>query len=82
MVANVADLKQLIRWHLDGRNDNEPPASFKDGEACFAASTCLMFSKAVWRFRVVNSASEFPVALEPINAHHQNCHIKTTVFSA
>ena len=26
MVANLADLKQLIRWHLDGRSDTRLPA--------------------------------------------------------
>ncbi len=77
MVANVADLKQLIRWHLDGRNDNEPPALLQGWRSVFCGQHLLDVLEGRLALRVVNSASEFPVALEPINRRDRlilNCH--------
>ena len=68
MVANVADLKQLIRLHLDGRNDEERgPCSFEDGVTCIFGGQHLPRRprRPPGLARVVNSASEFPIALEP-----------------
>ena len=48
LVANVADLKHLVRWHLDGRAESRRPAllqGWRDGLCGGSCSTC---SKGDW----------------------------------
>jgi ribonuclease D len=66
LVANVADLKNLVRWHLGGRNDSDPPALLQGwrGELCGPLLLNVLEGKLA--LRVVDPESEFPVAIEEL----------------
>jgi ribonuclease D len=72
MVANVADLKQLIRWHLDGQNDEHLPALLQGWRNELCGQHLLDVLEGRLALRVVDSASEFPVALEPVKSPPSN----------
>jgi ribonuclease D len=63
-VANVSDLKHLIRWYLDGRPQHAQPALLEGwrGELCGHLMLEVLDGRRT--FRVVDPASDFPVALE------------------
>jgi ribonuclease D len=66
LVANVADLKHLVRWHLGGRDDSQRPALLQGwrGELCGPLLLDVLEGKLA--LRVVDPESEFPVALEQL----------------
>jgi ribonuclease D len=68
LVANVADLKNLVRWHLGGRDDSDPPALLQGwrGELCGPLLLNVLEGKLA--LRVVDPESEFPVAIEELRA--------------
>ena len=72
MVANIADLKQLIRWHLDGRDRDHLPALLQGWRHELCGQHLLDVLEGRLALRVVNSASEFPVALEPVDSPRSN----------
>jgi ribonuclease D len=65
LVANVSDLRHLIRWYLDGRLAHDRPRLLKGwrGELCGALLLEVLQGRRT--FRVVDPSSEFPVAVEP-----------------
>jgi len=65
MVANVADLKHLVRWHLDGRDDSHRPLLLEGWRHAFCGQFLLDVLEGRLALRVVDPRSEFPVALEP-----------------
>jgi ribonuclease D len=71
LVANVADLKHLVRWHLGGRDDSERPALLVGwrGELCGPLLLDVLEGKLA--LRVVDPESEFPVALEQLPPKHR-----------
>jgi ribonuclease D len=66
LVANVADLKHLIRWHLEGSDDSRRPALFRGWRAELCGRPLLDVLEGRVALRVADAASEFPVALEPV----------------
>jgi ribonuclease D len=66
IVANVADLKGLIRWHLDGRPDDRRPALLQGWRADLFGRTLLDVLDGRVALRVADPGGEFPVALEPV----------------
>ncbi len=64
MVANVADLKQLIRWHLDGRDDSHTPILLQGWRNTLCGRLLLDVLQGRLALRVVDPRSEFPVAIE------------------
>jgi ribonuclease D len=66
LVANVADLKQLVRWHLGGRNDSHPPALLQGWRGELCGSLLLNVLEGKLALRVVDPESEFPVAIEEL----------------
>jgi ribonuclease D len=66
LVANVADLKQLIRWYLDGRADASRPALLHGWRAELCGTLLLDVLEGRVSLRVAQPGSEFPVALEPM----------------
>ena len=68
LVATVSDLKNLVRWHRDGRDRSHPPALLEGwrGELCGPLLLDVLEGKLA--LRVVNPDSEFPVALEKLAA--------------
>jgi len=69
MVANVADLKHLVRWHLDGRDDSDRPLLLQGWRDAFCGRFLLDVLEGRLAMRVVDPQSEFPVALEPTHPH-------------
>jgi len=65
MVANVADLKQLVRWHSEGRDDSRRPLLLHGWRDDFCGQFLLDVLEGRLALRVVDPQSEFPVALEP-----------------
>lgn len=50
LVANVADVKHLVRWHLDGTRKHTGPRCSRDGGRNSLVQCCSMCSRAVWPF--------------------------------
>jgi ribonuclease D len=65
LAANVSDLKNLIRWYTDGRPDHDRPALLEGWRGEHCGKLLLEILEGRRTFRVVDPASEFPVALEP-----------------
>src|SRR5262249_24118643 len=71
LVANVADLKCLIRWYLDGRADSSRPALLQGWRAELCGTLLLDVLEGRVRLRVAQAGSEFPVALEPVKSREE-----------
>lgn len=67
LVANQAELKQLIRWHLDGRPDDRRPGLLQGWRCELCGQTLLDVLGGRVALRVANPGSDFPVALEPVS---------------
>ena len=66
LVANVADVKHLIRWYLDGCPETHRP-SLMEGWRCEICGKVLLEVLAGRRsLRVVDPSSEVPIALDSI----------------
>ncbi len=65
LVGNVADLKHLIRWHLEGRPDQDHPALLQGWRGQICGKLLLEILEGRRTFRVVDPGSEYPIALEP-----------------
>jgi ribonuclease D len=66
IVANVGDLKGLIRWHLEGRPADRLPALLQGWRADVFGRTLLDVLDGRVALRVADPGSDFPVALEPV----------------
>jgi ribonuclease D len=66
LVANVADVKQLIRWHLDGRPAGVCPTLQQGWRAGLCGRMLLDVLEGRVALRVADPGSDFPVSLEPI----------------
>jgi ribonuclease D len=66
LVANVADLKDLVRWHKDGRDLSHPPALLQGWRGELCGTLLLDVLEGRLALRVVDPVSEFPVALEKL----------------
>lgn len=65
LLANVSDLKHLIRWYLEGRPEQGRPALLEGWRGELCGKLLLEILEGRRTFRVVDPASEYPVALEP-----------------
>jgi ribonuclease D len=68
MVATVADLKHLVRWHLNGRDESDPPALLEGWRTTLCGRRLLDVLEGRLALRVVDPESEIPVALEPVKS--------------
>ena len=68
IVANVADLKELIRWYVDGRRSVSPAALLQGWRSGFCGQLLLDVLEGRFALRVVEPGSDFPVAVEPRRA--------------
>src|SRR5262249_15632937 len=66
LVANVADLKSLTCWYLEGGDDARRPALLRGWRAELCGSLLLDVLQGRVALRVADPGSEFPVALEPV----------------
>ncbi len=61
LVGTVGDLKQLVRWHLDGRNNSRPPVLLQGWRGDLCGRLLLDVLEGRLALRVVDPGSEFPV---------------------
>ena len=66
IVANVADLKELVRWYVDGRDQARPPSLLQGWRAGFCGQLLLDVIEGRFALRVIEPGSEFPVAVERV----------------
>jgi ribonuclease D len=66
LVANVADIKHLIRWHLDGRPPEGLPVLLQGWRADLCGRMLLDVLEGRVALRVADPGSDYPIALEPI----------------
>ncbi len=66
LVANVADLKEMVRWYVDGRDSSRKPALLDGWRSDFCGQLLLDVLSGRFALRVVEPGSEFPVAIEPV----------------
>jgi ribonuclease D len=64
LVASVADVKEMIRWHLDGSPDDRRPTLLQGWRAGLCGEMLLDVLGGRVALRVADPASDFPVALE------------------
>jgi ribonuclease D len=64
IVANVADLKELVRWYVDGRDLARPPSLLQGWRAGFCGRLLLDVIEGRFALRVIQPGSDFPVAVE------------------
>lgn len=67
LVATVADLKNLIRWYVEGRPDHARPALLAGWRGALCGEYLAEVLEGRRTFRVVDPASELPIALEPVS---------------
>ncbi len=65
LVWSVSDVKHLIRWYCGGRPEHDHPALLEGWRGQLCGQTLLEVLEGRRTFRVVDPASEFPLALEP-----------------
>jgi ribonuclease D len=68
LVANVADLKHLVRWHLGGRHDSDRPSLLEGWRGELCGPLLLDVLEGTLALRVVDPESEFPVAIEELRS--------------
>jgi ribonuclease D len=66
LVANVSDVKHLVRWHLDGAPEAHRPALLRGWRNELFGSVLLDVLEGRVSLRVTDPSSEFPVAWEPV----------------
>ncbi|HWE40124.1 MAG TPA: HRDC domain-containing protein [Isosphaeraceae bacterium] len=66
LVGSVGDLKDLVRWHLDGRPEDRRPALVRGwrDEACGRVLLDVLAGRR--SLRVADPAADVPVALDPV----------------
>jgi ribonuclease D len=65
LVANATDLRHLVRWHLEGRDESQRPALLEGWRRQFCGKLLLDILEGRLALRVSDSGGEFPVILEP-----------------
>lgn len=66
LVGTSSDLKELVRWHVDGRPEGRIPELLKGWRAEVCGRTLLDVLAGRRSLRVVDPEAEVPVALDPI----------------
>jgi ribonuclease D len=67
LVANVADLRHIIRWHLEGSPGDRRPPLLQGWRAGLCGEVLLDVLAGRVALRVADPGSDFPVALEPVD---------------
>jgi ribonuclease D len=66
LVANVSDVKLLIRWHLDGYPDDRLPSIMQGWRREICGNVLLDVLEGRRSVRVVDPSSEVPIALDSV----------------
>jgi ribonuclease D len=64
LVANAADLRQLGRWYIEGRNESRVPSVLEGWRRAFCGQWLLDILEGRLAVRVVDPASELPLAID------------------
>jgi ribonuclease D len=71
LVANVADLKSLICWYLEGGDEARRPALLRGWRADLCGSLLLDVLQGRVALRVADPGSELPVAVQPLESNRE-----------
>lgn len=66
LVANATDLRHLVRWHLEGRDNARRPLLLESWRHEFCGQLLLDILNGRLALRVADPGSEFPVVLDPV----------------
>jgi ribonuclease D len=66
LVANATDLRHLVRWHLEGRDESRRPALLEGWRHDFCGRLLLDILDGRLALRVADAGGEFPVVLDPV----------------
>jgi ribonuclease D len=66
LVANATDLRHLVRWHMEGRDDARCPLLLQGWRYQFCGQLLLDILDGRVALRVADPGSEFPVVLDPV----------------
>ncbi len=66
LVASVADLKDLVRWYMEGRDESRLPILLRGWRRALCGELLLDVLEGRLALRVVDPSREFPVSLEPV----------------
>ena len=64
LVATIGDIKELVRWHLDGRPETEIPALMESWRAEVCGQLMLDVLEGRKAIRVIDPSAEVPVRIE------------------
>jgi ribonuclease D len=67
LVANQSDVKNLIRWFLEGRPAHHEPVLLQGWRADLCGRTLLAVLEGRYALRIADPGGEFPIALEPLD---------------
>ncbi len=67
LVANATDLRHLVRWHLEGRDDSRRPALLEGWRRELCGQLLLDILDGRLALRVADAGGEFPVVLDPVD---------------
>ena len=65
LVGASSDLKNLVRWHSQGRPEDRPPDLARGWRRDVCGATLLDVLSGRAALRIVDPQSDIPVALEP-----------------
>ena len=63
-MATVGDIKELVRWHLEGRPETEIPALMESWKAEVCGKLMLDVIEGRKALRVTDLSAEVPVTIE------------------
>ncbi|MGO9463076.1 MAG: ribonuclease D [Isosphaeraceae bacterium] len=66
LVANATDLRHLVRWHLEGRDEARRPLLLQGWRHTFCGQLLLDILDGRLALRVAEPGGEFPVVLDPV----------------
>jgi len=66
LVANATDLRHLVRWHLEGRDEARRPSLLHGWRHTFCGQLLLDILDGRLALRVAEPGGEFPVVLDPV----------------
>ncbi len=67
LVGGAADLRDLIRWHVDGADEDQSPALARGWRREVCGETLLDVLSGRRALRVVDPEADVPVALDPVD---------------
>lgn len=67
LVANQSDIKNLVRWYIEGRPEHHQPILLQGWRGDLCGRTLLAVLEGRYALRIADPGGEFPLALEPLD---------------